>query len=167
MTSIFGKRHTVTGLVVEVCISFALLGILLVCCRPVKTGPDLLKVADCTNMFLQFKLSITNNPRYHFLIAMPPGVRERLEFRGEIRLTQNNGHVASIPISSRDVINCNWLTGFDSYVLTWSRTNRGESLAEFMIKDQTYDVTVEFSEKPPLVSSLWFVSMKRIRTLSP
>lgn len=120
------------------------------------------KLADCTNSIIRFELTVRTYPGYHFALGVPGSETNSLNFRGEVTISQSTGVVAAFPISSEDVVSCNWLGNLKGYVLTWSLTNRGEHLRERLVRGQTYDVEVQFSDMPPPTSSLWLGSIGRV-----
>ncbi len=118
------------------------------------------KLADCTTNELRFQMTCSNWPPYQIVLGMP-STDKLPEFRGEIIVRQSTNAVARIPIDSRDVTPCNWLTheGLTGYILTWNRTNRNERLSELLVRGQTYNVQITFAEMPPAESSLWLSSI--------
>jgi len=122
--------------------------------------PQKQKIADCTTNHLDFPMTVQYSPPYQFLLGVSSSTGQ-LSFHGEIVLQQSTGVVARIPISSQDITSCNWLPpDVSGYILTWSRTNRGEQISDILHPKQTYDVHVTFDEMPPTNSSLWLSSMK-------
>jgi hypothetical protein len=129
------------------------------CCKEV---PVAQRLADCTNSTLKFQMTVQHYPPYQFVLGMPQTSTGQLSFRGEVIVSQSTGTVARLPIGSHDITPCNWLDSHSGYILTWSRTNRAERLQTFLVRGQTYDVEVQFSEQPPPVSSFWLSSMGRV-----
>src|SRR5882724_12258168 len=126
--------------------------------------PQAQKVADCTTNSLDFSMTVQFSSPYQFVLGVPQSQPGQLSFRGEMVLRQATGVVARIPINSHDTTPCNWLhttPDLAGYILTWSRTNRGERLSDVLVQKQTYDVHVAFEEPPPARSSLWLSYMKR------
>ena len=125
------------------------------------------KLADCTSDTLSFPVTVRYHEPYSIVLGLPHSSTDQLSFRGEVQLRQSTKLVARIPISSDDITPCNWLDpkpgqGLAGYILTWSRTNRGERLREILARGQTYDVQVTFSQSPPKDSSLWFTSIGKV-----
>ena len=123
------------------------------------------KLADCTIQSLSFPISVRYHEPYHLLLGLPHSSPGLLAFRGEVQMRQSTGLVARVQISSDDLTQCNWLDGdpgMTGYILTWSRTNRGERLSDVLVKGQSYDVQVSFSKTPPLGSSLWLSSIGKV-----
>lgn len=145
--------------------TFAVLVRILVGCRLYLPSLESHVVASCTNSVLRFQLTVTNSPPYYFVLASPPGAQAGLDFRGEIKISQNAEAVAAFPIDSSNTVGCNWLSrfGLDGHILTWWMTNRGERLSDLLIKGQAYEVEVRFSKMPPLSNSLWFESRTKGR----
>jgi hypothetical protein len=118
-------------------LSFSLLGIFMLVflngcfCKHVPTAQ---KLANCTNDTIKFQLVATNLPPYQFVLGMPQNMTNQLNFSGDIIIKQSTGTVARISINSRDITSCNWLSGMNGYILTWSRTNRSDRLEAFLIK---------------------------------
>ena len=126
-----------------------------------KDVPKDQKLADCTNAITRFQMAVQHSPPYQFVLGLPLG-ETSFSFRGEVVVNQSTGTVARIPISSDALTPCNWLRGHSGYILTWSRTNHGETLESFLVSGKTYDVEVRFSEQPPPKSSFWLSSMERV-----
>ena len=125
------------------------------------------KLADCTSDSFSFTMAVRYHEPYQFVLGLPHTSPQELSFRGEVQLRQSTGLVARISISSDDVAPCNWLapkpgSGLAGYILTWSRTNRGERLSEILTRGQSYEVQVRFSQPPPRDSSLWLSSIGRV-----
>ncbi|MFT5491975.1 MAG: hypothetical protein ACI8V5_002340 [Limisphaerales bacterium] len=129
------------------------------CSKPI---PVEQKLADCTNSALQFQMMVEQYPPYQFLLGIPQTSTGQLSFRGEVIVSQSTGTVARVPIGSHDITPCNWLDHQAGYILTWRRTNNLERLETFLVRGQTYDVLVKFSEAPPVESSFWLSSMGRV-----
>jgi len=111
------------------------------------------KLADCTTNNFSFTMPVRYHEPYQFVLGLPHA-SPLLSFRGEVQIRQTTQLIARIPISSDDVTPCNWLDpkpglGLSGYILTWSRTNRGERLSEILVRGQSYDVQVAFSQAPP------------------
>jgi hypothetical protein len=123
------------------------------------------KLADCTSESLSFPMTVRYHDPYQFVLGLRPSSTGQLSFRGEVEIRQSTQVVARIPISSDDMTPCNWLDskpGLAGYILTWSRTNRGERLSEILARGQSYGVQVAFSQSPPRDSSLWLSSIGRV-----
>ena len=123
------------------------------------------KLAGCTGQDLSFQMAVHYHEPYQLLLGLPHTSTGLLAFHGEVQLRQSTGLVARIQISSDDLTACNWLDhtpGLSGYILTWSRTNRGERLGDILVRGQTYDVRVEFSRAPPPDSSLWLSSIGKV-----
>ncbi len=125
------------------------------------------KLADCTSESLSFPMTVRYYEPYQFVLGLPHSSTGQLSFRGEVQIRQSTQLVARIPISSDDITPCNWLDprpgqGLAGYILTWSRTNRGERLSEILVRGQSYDMQVRFSQSPPRDSSLWLSSTGRV-----
>lgn len=125
------------------------------------------KLADCTSESLSFPMAVRYHDPYQFVLGLPHSSTGPLSFRGEVEIRQGTQLVARIPISSDDITPCNWLDpkpglGLAGYILTWSRTNRGERLSEILVRGQSYDVQVAFAQSPPRDSSLWLSSIGRV-----
>ncbi len=74
-----------------------------------------------------------------------------------------------IPFGSDRLVGCNWLpssNGIRGFILSWSTNNSGEHFSEHLVKGQTYNVRVTFSNMPPEGSALWFSSIKLIGVFS-
>ena len=127
-----------------------------------KHVPKEQKLGDCTNNILRFRMTITNFPPYQFVLGMPKGATNQLSFHGELIVIQSADTVAKIPIDSHEMTPCNWLSGLDGYILTWSGTNRADRLNGLLLQGKTYNIEVRFSETPPSVGSLWFGSMEKV-----
>jgi hypothetical protein len=126
--------------------------------------PQQQKIADCLTNDFDFAMTIRYGSPYEFLLGVPHSQTDRVEFTGQIILTQSTGVVARIPISSHDMRSCNWLQQYPdlaAYILTWSRTNQGERLDDLLVRKQTYNVHVRFTNPPPPQSSLWLSSISR------
>jgi hypothetical protein len=126
--------------------------------------PQQQKLVDCTTNVLDFSMTVQYSAPYQFLLGVPKSQTVQLRFRGEMVLQRSTGVVARIPISSDDITPCNWLHSapdLSAYILTWSRTNHGESLSDLLVHGQAYNVHVYFKEPPPVGSSLWLSSLKR------
>lgn len=121
------------------------------------------KLADCSTDALTFTMTCDHSPPYAFVLGFGSSHSQTDAFRGEITLKQSTGTVAKIPISSQNIMPCNWLPGLDAYILTSNRTNAGERLSELLRHGKTYDVSVTFAEVPPSDSSLWFTSIGRAK----
>ena len=119
------------------------------------------KLVDCTNSTLHFEMHVQDFPPYQFVLGLPPGINPG-SFRGELTISQSTGTVARVPVSSDALTPCNWLEGHSGYILTWARTNSGERLRTFLVRGQKYDVQVHFSPPPPLESSLWLSSIRKV-----
>jgi hypothetical protein len=123
------------------------------------------KLADCTSESLSFPMTVRYHDPYQFVLGLPHSSTGQLSFRGEVEIRQSTQLVARIPISSDDITPCNWLDpkpGLAGYILTWSRTNRGERLSEILSRGRSYDLQVAFSQSPPRDSSLWLSSIGRV-----
>ena len=123
------------------------------------------KLADCTSKRLSFPLTFRYHPPYQFLLGVSYTSPGAVDFRGEIELRQATGTVTRILISSDQLTECDWLDrepGIKGYILTWSRTNRGDQLSDILVTGQTYDVRVAFSQDPPRGISLWLSSMGKV-----
>lgn len=123
------------------------------------------KLADCTSESFSFPLTVRYHDPYQFVLGLPHASTGQLSFRGEVQVSQSTGLVARIPISSDDITPCNWLDpkpGLAGYILTWSRTNRGERLDDILVRGQSYNVQVAFSQSPPRDSSIWISSIGRV-----
>jgi hypothetical protein len=131
-------------------------------------APRQQRLTNCTTNVLDFSMTCDHWSPYQFLLGVPYSVADDLRFRGEITISQPTGTVARVPVSADAVTWCNWLGHHDlmGYILTWSQTNRGERLEEFLTRGQTYQVRVTFTEMPPAQSSLWLSSIKRVGLLS-
>lgn len=126
--------------------------------------PTCEKLADCTSESFSFPMTVRYHDHYQFVLGLPHASTGQLSFRGEVQVSQSTGLVARIPISSDDITPCNWLDakpGLVGYILTWSRTNRGERLDDILVKGQSYNVQVAFSQSPPRDSSIWISSLGR------
>lgn len=120
------------------------------------------QLAVCTNSTIQFQMTVRERPPYEFVLGMPKTASGQFNFLGEIVVSQSTGTVVRVPISSRDMTECNWLPGLSGYILTWGRTNRADELERFLIRGQTYEIRVQFDELPPPESSLWLSAMGKI-----
>ena len=125
--------------------------------------PQRQKLVDCNTNALAFTMTCDHSPPYQFVLGLAPSHTGPLVFRGEVVIQQRTGTVARIQIGSERITSCNWLPVLDGYILTWSRTNAGERLGEFLHRGQSYDVRVAFAETPPTNSSLWFSSMAKAK----
>ena len=127
--------------------------------------PKLEKLIDCTSASVSFPMTVRYHDPYQLVLGVAHDSAGQLNFRGEVQVNQSTGLVARIPISSDDVTSCNWLgskSGLAGYILTWSRTNRGERLDDILVRGQSYSVRVAFSQSPPRDSSLWLSSIGRV-----
>ena len=124
--------------------------------------PKCEKLADCTSESLSFPMTVRYHDPYQFVLGLPPASTRQLSFSGEMQVSQSTGLVARIPISSEDITPCNWLDrkpGLAGYILTWSRSKRGDGLDDILVRGQSYNVQVVFSESPPRDSSIWISSI--------
>jgi len=126
-----------------------------------KDVPNEQKLVDCTNGTLRFSMTVQDYPPYQFLLGESRMATGTVSFRGEMIIGQSTGIVAQVRIGSNDMTPCSWLDreGLRGYILTWSRTNQ---LRSFLIRNQTYDMEVRFSEEPPSACSLWLSTMRRV-----
>ena len=123
------------------------------------------KLADCSSASFTFPMTVRYDGPYQILLGLPQSSTGQLSFRGEMQVSQSTGLVGRIPINSADITQCNWLDskpGLVGYILTWSRTNQGECLDDFLTRGKSYTVQVAFSESPPPDSSLWLSSIGRV-----
>ena len=132
-------------------------------------SPRQQRLAICTTNVLDFSMSCEHWPPYQFLLGVPLSATGDFRFHGEITISQSTGIVSRFAVSSDAITRCSWLDQHPDvagYILTWSRTNRGERLAECLLRGQIYQVRATFTEMPPAHSSLWLSSIKKVGLLS-
>ena len=120
--------------------------------------PRELKLADCTNNPLSFRLEVPKGREYYLMLSLP-NVRQEpngtpispFAFSGRIQISNEVSLVASLPIDSS-----NALLETKGFILTgvFRHTNT-PSLTQYVKADENYNVEITLNPPPPPASAIW------------
>ncbi len=118
--------------------------------------PQQQRLLQCTSSISQTSITVPAGSHYDLLLGVPYPASSPVAFRGLVTISQHGHIVRTFPISRDNSRTCNWLhrLNLEGYILTWQHQRLAE-LDSSLESGQTYDISVQWAQKPPRGSSLW------------
>ncbi len=114
------------------------------------------RLLPCNSSVSRASFVLPAGSRYNLALGVPYPASSPVAFRGLVTISQHGHIVRTFPISRDNSRTCNWLhrLNLEGYILTWQHQRLAE-LDSSLESGQTYDISVQWAQKPPGGSSLW------------